>query len=657
MAILPARKKEASVLRKKGNTSRRNEPILGHTLVDILYDTAQAFTHPNMFNSRDGDGWKTLSLEGFVERVEHLALGLLELGLDQGDRVALYMDSDADFGLADFGSLLAGLIDVPIYLKQSPGANEFILRHSGARALFVSNLARLRDVGSLLAQAPDIETVIVANPEKGETMTPLPQGVRWLSVDKLCSWGEAAQKERPERIRALRTRISPGDLATIVYTSGTTGEPKGVMLTHENLSSNALTAFTELGDTRKGPDGEVVISFLPMSHIFARTMCYATFAYGLTTYFTTPDRLAEDLKEVRPTVFATVPRVLEKVYGNVLERVSQTDGLKRKLANWSLDLADAYEIGKDVSAAQRIKLSLADAVMFNKWRAALGGRVKYIIAGGAAVSPKITNVFAAAGIKILQGYGLTETSPVISFNRPDDNRAGTVGTPLPGVEVRIAEDGEILTRGPHVMRGYFRNPEKTRDVLTEDGWFHTGDIGQITEEGHIRITDRKKDLFKLSTGKYVMPQPLENKLTSHPLVEQAVVVGSGYKFCAALLFVDQDKLRIFADSQGLGRDIPIERLVQHPKILKRYQELVELANEGMDHWSTIKHFDLLLDHLSIDNGMLTPTLKVKRRKIQERFSEHIQSMYEEAERLGAGQSAEMHNIGEKERMQMNVHTP
>ena len=628
-AVLVLHKKDALVHRGK-KTPGRGEPILGHTLVDILYDTAGAFSNPRIFNQKREGKWQSLSIDDFKTCVEELAAGLGQIGLQQGDRVALYMESDTNFCIADMACLLAGLIDVPIYLKQSPGTNKFILQHSGARVLFVSSLARLRDIDKLLAYAPEIRTVIVAEPEDDEKFTPLPEGVQWFSVNRLRGEGRTILDKDPDHVQALRNRIDPQDLASIVYTSGTTGEPKGVMLTHENLSFNALTAFAELESARGGSRGDVGISFLPLTHIFARTLYYATFAYGISIYFTTPEQLSEDLKEVRPTIFASVPRLLEKVYGKILEKVTQITGFQKKLANWSLSLAENYQVGAKQSILNNTQLRLANTLVFRKWRAALGGRVKYIIAGGAAVSGDLVNVFTAAGINILQGYGLTETSPVITFNRPNRNRPGTVGEVLPGVEVRIADDGEILSRGPHIMKGYFKEPGKTREAITEDGWFHTGDIGELSEDGYLRITDRKKDLFKLSTGKYVMPQPLENRLNSHPLIEQSVVVGPGRKYCTVLLFIDQITLRVFATSIGLNKDIPTDRLIEHPKVLARYQELVDTANEGMDHWSTIKHFSLILDHLSVANGLLTPTMKIKRQRVCDKYTDHINELYENA---------------------------
>jgi long-chain acyl-CoA synthetase len=275
---------------------------------------------------------------------------------------------------------------------------------------------------------------------------------------------------------------------------------------------------------------------------------------------------------------------------------------------------------------------VADALVFSKWRGALGGQLRYVIVGGAALSADLANIFAAAGITALQGYGLTETSPVIAFNRPERNRAGTVGEPMPGVEVMIADDGEILTRGPHVMQGYFKAPDKTDDVINEDGWFHTGDIGEFTEDGFLRITDRKKDLFKLSTGKYVMPQPIENKLGAEPIVEQAVVVGSDRKFCAALIFPAEEALRTRAEAQGIDVDRPLADLLRDPGVRTMYQELVDKANEGMDHWSTVKRFALVPHALTIESGLLTPTMKVKRPQVRGTFQKEIDALYDEADR-------------------------
>ena len=600
----------------------------GRTLTSLLYDACARYPNPHLFMQPRGQTWEPLSLEGFREQAEETALGLQALGVARGDTVALFMESDAFFVVADMGCLLAGAVDVPIYLTNAPDAIRYVIEHAEAQTLFVSSNHHLHTIADLLAGTP-VQRVVVAELDGGP-LPRLPRGVELLSLGQLRKRGRAHRT--PEAIEALKQSAQPDDLATIIYTSGTTGTPKGVMLSHENISFNALTAFDGLGDYRSGADGEVSLSFLPLTHVFARTLLYGNLAHGTTTYFATPDDLSRAFKAVRPTVFATVPRVLEKVYSRIREKAATLEGVKKRLLNWSLALAHQYEIGQEDEQPPLYKLQLfvADLLVFGQWRAAIGGRVRYVICGGAALSPELANLFAAAGVTVLQGYGLTETSPVIAYNRPHLNRAGTVGVPLPDVEVMIADDGEILTRGPHIMQGYYKDEEKTAEALA-GGWFHTGDVGRFTDEGFLTITDRKKDLFKLSTGKYVMPQPLENRLTKEPLVHQAVVVGAGHKFTTALLFPEEDTLRIFARTRGLDAAMPLDALLQHPTVVARYQALVDAANDGMDPWCTIKRFRLVPAQLTIENGLLTPTLKVKRPAVREAFADEIEAMYADAE--------------------------
>jgi long-chain acyl-CoA synthetase len=450
----------------------------------------------------------------------------------------------------------------------------------------------------------------------------------YLSLAQVQERGEASTEDIDAAIADLRDQIHPDDLATLIYTSGTTGKPKGVMLTHQNISFNAETSIGELGAFDPGPDGEVAISFLPLTHIFARSLHYAFMANAISVYFCHPDNLVDALPKVQPTVFASVPRVLEKVYAGIQRKIMDMEGLQKTIGTWALGVARQYKMGEQASLPFKLKRSLADSLVFSKWRQALGGNVKYIVVGGAALQPDLTNTLAAAGIETLQGYGLTETSPVIAFTRPDRNKPGTVGDPLPGVEVRIADDGEILTRGPHVMQGYYKAPDKTERVMTGD-WFHTGDIGEF-DGNFLKITDRKKDLFKLSTGKYVMPQPIENELGSQPLVDKAIVIGNSQKFCAALIFPTEDQVRAQARELGMDDSQPLPDLLDDPKIVAVFQELVDNANKGMDHWSTVKRFALIPDELTVDSGLLTPTLKVKRPKIREAYADEIAALYEES---------------------------
>lgn len=599
------------------------------TLTQILYDAAARSKNPRLLNQPQGDEWRPFSLDDFRRHSEETAVGLLALGVERGDRVALYMDSDVYFCIADMACLIAGLIDVPIYLTHASEQVKYVIDHSEATTVVVSTLKYLDDIRDVLAACPSVKHVVVAEMGYDEEAEPLDGDITITNISDVREQGRSRIHDNGGELKSFFDQIQPEDVATIIYTSGTTGRPKGVMLTHENISHNALTAFSGLPDYRSGPDGEIAISFLPLTHIFARALYYGYIYHASTLYFSTPERLAESLKRVNPTIFATVPRVLEKVYGSILEKIAGMPPLKQYIAQWALRVGERFEIGTEPSPLLKMQLKVADRVMFEKWREALGGSIRYIISGGAALNPQLANLFAAAGVTVLQGYGLTETSPVIAFNRPDRNRAGTVGEPIPDVEVKIAEDGEILTRGPHVMKGYFRDDDRTKKAIDDEGWFHTGDIGEFTADGHLRITDRKKDLFKLSTGKYVMPQPIENKLTAHPLIEQAVVVGSDFKYCTALLFPEQEKLKTFAESHRLNGQADLNAILQHAAVRERFKELVEKANEGMDPWSRVKRFKLIAAHLTTENGLLTPTMKVRRAKVQEEFAEEIESMYDE----------------------------
>jgi long-chain acyl-CoA synthetase len=604
-------------------------PILGKTLPELFYGACASYSNPTALNQPEGEGWVPLSLAGFQTQAEETALGLRDVGLERGEKAALLLESDVNFCIADMGCLLAGIIDVPVYLSTAPEQMTYVINHAEAKALIVADEERLQVAAQILPDLPNVHTVVLCEPERDADRPELPERVTLYTLEEIQERGRASADDVEAAIHDLREQIEPDDLATLIYTSGTTGRPKGVMLTHENISSNALTSLSELADFDDGPEGEVIISFLPLTHVFARTLHYAFLSRGVSVYFTSPDDLVQALPKVRPTAFASVPRVLEKVYAGIQKKIMEMKGVQKAIGTWAMGVARQFEIGQQDTLTYSLKRSLADALVFSKWRQALGGRVKYIVVGGAALQADLSNTLAAAGITALQGYGLTETSPVIAFNRPGRIKPGTVGEPLPGVEVRIADDGEILTRGPHVMQGYYKAPEKTEAVMTDDGWFHTGDIGEFDAANNLMITDRKKDLFKLSTGKYVMPQPIENKLGSEPLVDKAVVIGSGRKFCAALIFPTEDQVRAKAESLGVDADQPYDDLLNDPEIVDVFQALVDTANEGMDHWSTVKRFALIPDELTIDAGLLTPTLKVKRPKIREAFAEEIDALYDE----------------------------
>jgi long-chain acyl-CoA synthetase len=601
------------------------ESWLGRTLPALIYHTKAVLPNEAAFVQWDGTNWKPFSTDQFIDACEELALGLLQIGLSPGDRVALYLESDVYFCLSDMGCLMAGLVNVPIYLTNSSETIEYVLGHADAHAIIVSDRERLSELEQVIRDGAAIHTVIMVD-SKGvlERPSSLPEAVQLVSLDAIREKGKAKLAVDSAVGRELSDKIEPSDLATIIYTSGTTGRPKGVMLTHENISSNALMAYAGMVGYRSGQGGETMLSFLPLTHVFARTLYYGALAHGTSIYFSHPDRLVDDLSQVHPTILPTVPRVLEKVYARIIARTEAMSGLSGKIARWGLSRAQSAKKG-----TAGVFHKTADQFVYKKWRSILGGNIRFVISGGAALNSDIANVFKQAGIEILQGYGLTETSPVIAFNRPNANRLGTVGQPLEWVEVKLAEDGEILTRGPHVMAGYFKDPERTREVIDAEGWFSTGDIGQLSEDGFLTITDRKKDLFKLSTGKYVMPQPLENNLSSEAIIDQSVVIGDGHKFAAALIFPNPEHLRILGRTLGLPANTSLPDLCSNEQVIKQVGLLVDRANEGLPHWSTIKRFSIVPGELTVENELLTPTLKVKRSAVKARFLSEIEALYQD----------------------------
>lgn len=601
----------------------RGTNTLGRTIPSLLDEAAASYPNPKAFNQPTDDGWRTMSNTEFQEAADEVALGLLANGLERGDHIAFFMNSDLYFALADFGSLIAGLVNVPLYTTYTTENLVYVTQHGEAKAVVVSNREMLEGFAAWAGQVPDVRLVVLAE-GTGDGVR-LPDGVRLMTLDELRRDGRRVRSEAPNRPDELRDLIEAGDLATLVYTSGTTGQPKGVMLTHENISSNVCSALPTLGAL--GHQEEVILTFLPMTHIFARTLTIAHVGWGHQLYFTDPDRLVGHLADVKPTMFATVPRVLEKVYDKVSLGVSESTGLKHKIGSWALDLARGYDLSKPDGGLSGWKHALADKLVYSKLREKLGlTRIKTVASGGAALRADLAQSFTAFGIPIVQGYGLTETSPVITMNTPTENRAGTVGQPIAGVEVAIAEDGEILARGPLVMRGYYKEPEKTAEVIDGDGWFHTGDIGEFTPDGFLKITDRKKALFKLSTGKYVIPQPIENKLTESALIEQAVVVGNSQKFCGALLFPNLEAVGAWARQHGVAASG--EAVLDQSAVRAEFDRLVAEANEGMDHWSQVQRYRLVPEPMSLENGLLTPKMSVKRSDVTRRYASEIESMYD-----------------------------
>ncbi len=597
--------------------------ILGRTLPSLLDEAADAYPNPKAFNQpKPGGGWTTMSNGDFRTAADEIAVGLLASGMERGGHAAMFMDSDLHFALVDFGTLIAGILNAPLYTTYTDDNLVFVTEHSEATAMVVSNPEMLARFAAWAGRVPAVRLVVVATGDPAGI--PLPDGMRVMTLDALRAAGRAAIAAAPNRPDELRDMIDPHDVATLIYTSGTTGQPKGVMLTHENISSNVFAAYT--GIRGMGHQDEVALTFLPLTHIYARMLSFADVAWGHQTFYSNPDQLVGHLAEVRPTIFATVPRVLEKVYDKVTLGVQQSEGAKKAIGSWAMGLASGFDMGHPPGGLGGIKQAVADKLVFSKIRERLGlTRVRVVSVGGAALRPDLSNSFAAWGIATLQGYGLTETSPVITNSTPDANLAGTTGQPIAGVEVMIAADGEILTRGPHVMKGYYKEPEKTAEAIDADGWFYTGDIGEVTPGGFLKITDRKKSLFKLSTGKYVIPQPIENALTEHALVEQAIVVGNSEKYATALLFPNADALAQWGTAHGVSGDLAA--MVKNPTVLAEFERIATAANAGMDHWMEVKRFRLCPEPMTVENGLLTPKMSVKRSDVTKRYASDIQAMY------------------------------
>ena len=572
-------------------------------------------------NYRADGKWFNIPAETFVERVKNCALGLAALGIRPGDRIALLSENRPEWSIADMAILSLGAINVPIYTTQAIEQIDYILSDSGAKAIFISNRRLYKHAQPALAKR-SMDHLIFFDPEVAEIIE------RATSLEQVEESGSEVAQQRPDAFDAHLQAVHPEDLATIIYTSGTTGEPKGVMLTHNNFMSNVLSIAKGLPI---GPT-DVALSVLPLSHIFERDGFYVFCYCGVSVYYSASfDQVGENLREVAPTVMTAVPRLFEKVYHRIIKKGMAEKGIKKNIFMRSLGVGQRYGELKDkrrwISPNLRIKQGLASKLVFSKWRAGVGGRLRYFVSGGAPLAPALSYAYLAAGIPILQGYGATETC-IVCANRPGNNNVGSVGIPFDGIELRIADDGEILIRGPNVMRGYYGQPEATAAVL-KDGWFYTGDVGQMDKEGRLYITDRKKDLFKLSNGKYVAPQLIESLLKESEFVSQVVVVGAGRKQPAALIVPDWENLNeALAEAGEKAPSKDREELSKYPPAVKIVQRDIANLTSSLADYERIRRVALLPNDFSIDGGELTPTLKVKRRVIDERFGDLIDQLYD-----------------------------
>jgi len=593
------------------------------TLCDIFL-SASASGKPDLLISKVGDSWTPIPAKDFGYTVRALSLGLNSLGVQPGDRVAIMSENRPEWAMADYAILCAGAWTVPIYPTLPAPQIVPLLKDSGAKAIFVSNLEQLGKVLQIKAQVPALDHVIVSegNP---------PSEPGYTTFSALVDKGRPSLEMNPGVFEQRAARVKPEDVATIIYTSGTTGDSKGAMLTHRNLVSNIASSLEVMPITGDATG----LSFLPLSHVFERTLDYAYLYRGASiAYAESVEKLKDNFVEVAPHCFALVPRVYEKVYGRIRDRVEAGSGLKRKLFHWAVRVGKerlAYEErGEEVPAGLARKAKLADKLVFSKIRKVLGSRFRFAFSGAAPLSRELAEFFLGAGVTIYEGYGLTETSPVIAVNGPGRWRLGTVGRPIPGVEVRIAPDGEILTRGPHVMKGYYNKPEATAEAIDGEGWFHTGDIGHLDDGGYLVITDRKKDLIVLAGGKKAAPQPIENELKKSPFIELPIVLGDRHKFLAAVIVPNFERLRDHVAS--LNWKVDWERLDADPEIRRLFQQEIDAYNADKAHHEQIRAFALLSTDLTIADGSITPTLKVKRRVLESRYRELIESMYQAAEK-------------------------
>jgi long-chain acyl-CoA synthetase len=571
-------------------------------------------------NHKLGDVWINITAEIFVDRVRNVALGLADLGIKPGDRIALLSENRPEWSIADLAILSLGAINVPIYTTQAVDQIRYILADSGTRAIFVSNRKLFNHAAKALEGLDFLERVIFFDEQA------IPEVERSTTLEALEKVGQRRAQDTPAVLDAYLKAIKPDDLATIIYTSGTTGEPKGVMLTHANFISNVLAITAGLPIS----SSDIALSVLPLSHIFERTGFYIFCYNGVSVYYTASfDQVGENLREVRPTVMTAVPRLFEKVYHRIVKKGFSQKGWKRRVFVRSLEVGQHYAELKDkrrrVSPMLALQQKVADRLVFSKWREGVGGRLRYFVSGGAPLSPALSYAFLAAGIPILQGYGATETC-IVTANRPENNQVGSVGLPFEGIEIAIAADGEILLRGPNVMRGYYGHPEETAAVLSDE-WFATGDVGHLDKQGRLYITDRKKDLFKLSNGKYVAPQQIESLLKQSEFVSQVVVVGAGRKQPAALVVPEWEAVRQALSSEG--KTFPRDRveLARFPRAIKLIQSDISLLTRDLADYERIRRIALLPEEFTIDKGELTPTLKVKRRVIDQKFGSLIEELY------------------------------
>src|SRR5271156_5684704 len=591
------------------------------SLNELFLDAIDHRPNPKAQMYRTADGWKSISSPEMLRRVAGLSKALAELGIKTGDRVGLFAPNCPEWHIADFAITGLGAASVPIYFNESPDRFVYIMNDAGARVVITAGEPEARKAAEARERMPKVEHLICVAP---------PADLRGESLDYESLIAAAGDADVAE-YRRRSALVTSDQLATLIYTSGTTGEPKGVMLTHANLSSNSIESLR----SHVFEPGDLGLEFLPLSHVYERTVGYGYLSGGVTiAYVENIETVGQALLEVHPTMAAAVPRLFEKIYGGIIEKGRREHGMKRKIFDWALRVAHdsvpwrAYN--KAPSSGLKMRWAIADKLVFSKIRAGLGGRLRTFVSGGAPLSPELAEFFWSVGVPVYQGYGLTETSPVVTSNRPDDHKVGTVGRPIPTVQVRIAEDGEILVKGTCVMQGYFGKPEATKAVLSPDGWLATGDIGRLDADGYLIITDRKKELLKTAGGKLVAPAPIENALKTSPYIQNAALVGDKRRFIAALIVPNLTAIEGRARQQSVTFASRAD-LLAHPWVHQLIEAEIERLTASLAQYEKPKRFAVLEQDFTFASGELTHTLKMRRRIIEERYKDVIAKLYADVE--------------------------
>lgn len=582
-------------------------------IFELAEYTRKKYNKKDVLAGKENGIWRTYSAEEYDTTSNHVGYGLINLGIDRNDKVAVISANRAEWSIADMGINKIGAINVPIYPNVTTADYEYIIKDAGVKILFVGSQEIFEKVHMLVDKIDILESIYAFD-----------------NIEGAKNWQEIIEdgKTNPQasKMKANQLEVKSSDLFTLIYTSGTTGNPKGVMLSHDNLYSQ----FIGLKDSLPLDDTDTAISFLPLCHVFERIVEYYYLFTGTSIYYAENiDKIGDNLKEIKPTVMPTVPRLLEKVYDKIIAKGSELTGLKKKLFFWAVNLGLRHELDGKNGWWYETQLKLANKLIFNKWREAVGGNMKFIFSGAAALQPRLARVFTAAQMPVFEGYGLSETSPVISVNTPGPGGKcyGTVGKVMSGVEVKFGEDGEILCKGHNVMMGYYNKPKLTAEAIDKDGWFATGDIGTLVDGVYLKITDRKKEIFKTSGGKYIAPQVMENKFKESRLIEQIMVLGEGEKMPGAFIVPDFQSLRVWCKQNKIEYSSDAQ-MTEHPDILKKYDEEILHYNEQFAVFERIKKFVLMKEPWTVDGGELTATLKLKRKPVLNKYQKEYNEIYQ-----------------------------